>query len=85
LAQVTAVRLLGILGSIRRGSSNAAVLEAVSRRLLGNGIAELVLFGLQDVPIYNADFDGDGEAAPSLDFAETGINLLIAEIEKARI
>lgn len=61
---MTAVRLLGIPGSIRRGSTNAAILASVGHRLAGNGVAELVLFGLQDVPIYNADLDGDGEAAP---------------------
>lgn len=58
------VRLLGISGSIRRGSCNRAILEALRLRLAAHGKAEMTLFGLEDIPLYNGDLDGDAAPAP---------------------
>lgn len=51
-------RLLGISGSIRRQSSNTAVLEALRLRLVENGVA-LTLFGLADIPLFNSDLESE--------------------------
>ena len=59
-----APRLLGISGSIRRGSSNTAILEALRRRLAQNGKGDLTVFALDDIPPYNGDLDGEAPPAP---------------------
>ncbi len=57
------MRVLGISGSLRRGSYNAALLEAAGR-LLPPG-AELVRYeGLRDLPAYDEDLDREGEPGP---------------------
>jgi chromate reductase len=57
-------RLLGISGSIRRGSANTAILEALRLRLAGNEKADLTLFDLAEIPPYNSDIDGEAPPAP---------------------
>jgi chromate reductase len=50
-------RLLGISGSLRKGSANTAILKA-----LGEAIADkatLDIFPLNDIPLYNQDIDVD--------------------------
>lgn len=59
-----APRFLGISGSIRRGSANKAILEALRLRLAKSGKAELTLFGLEEIPLYNGDLDGETPPAP---------------------
>lgn len=49
--------LLGISGSIRRDSTNTAILRTLAEHL-GNK-ASLSLFPLDYVPLYNADLDGE--------------------------
>lgn len=51
-------RLLGISGSLRAHSTNSAVLKALASRLGEN--AELQLFALNDIPLYNSDLEADG-------------------------
>lgn len=53
------IRLLGISGSIRRESANTAVLEAIRAQLAADGGPVLTLFGLEEVPLYNYDLEGE--------------------------
>ncbi|PZQ78940.1 MAG: NADPH-dependent FMN reductase [Ancylobacter novellus] len=48
-------KILGISGSLRQGSFSTAVLEALKVALAGK--AELTVFRLNDVPLYNQDED----------------------------
>ncbi|MDD2103647.1 NADPH-dependent FMN reductase [Pseudomonas putida] len=50
-----ALRLLGISGSLRSQSANTAVLNTLSNRL--GHQAEMSLFALNDIPLYNADLE----------------------------
>ena len=50
-------RLLGISGSLRANSTNSAVLKALATRL--GEYAELQLFALNDIPLYNSDLEED--------------------------
>ncbi len=57
LAATTEFRLLGLSGSIRRESCNTAILRTLAGKLRDK--ASLTLFPLDDVPLYNADLDGE--------------------------
>lgn len=59
--QTTPVRLLAISGSLRRASHCTAVLRSLAP-LLPTGTT-LELFPLDEVPMYNADLDGDSPPA----------------------
>jgi chromate reductase, NAD(P)H dehydrogenase (quinone) len=48
-------RLLGLSGSIRQGSVNTAILRSLGERL--GDAAELSVFPLNDVPMYNGDLE----------------------------
>lgn len=50
-------RLLGISGSIRRASNNTAILRTLQEAAANK--AQLTLFPLNEVPLYNADLEGD--------------------------
>jgi len=52
------LQLLGISGSIRQHSTNTAVLEALRLRIIRSGDAEMMLFGLEEIPPYNSDLEG---------------------------
>ena len=54
---ITGIRLLGISGSIRRDSHCTAVLRSLQPLLTASATIEL--FALNDIPLYNADLDGD--------------------------
>ncbi len=56
------MKILGIGGSLRRASFNNLLLEA-ARRLVPDG-TRVEIFGLADVPLYNADIDKDGKPQP---------------------
>ncbi|WP_207462597.1 NAD(P)H-dependent oxidoreductase [Azospirillum sp. SYSU D00513] len=51
------VRLLGLSGSLRKGSHCTAVLETLREKLAGK--AELTILPLNDVPLYDQDIDTD--------------------------
>jgi chromate reductase len=59
-ASTPEIRLLGIPGSIRRHATSKAVLEALRERLTDSGIATMTLFGLEALPLFNADLEVDG-------------------------
>lgn len=60
-AVAPALRLLGISGSLRRGSHSTAVLRHLATRLPAE--VSLQVLTLESVPMYDADLDGD--AAPA--------------------
>jgi chromate reductase len=51
------IRLLGISGSIRQGSTNTVILRTLAERL--DGRASLTVFPLNDVPLYNGDLEAE--------------------------
>ncbi len=57
--RVQPVRVLGVAGSLRRGSHNRKLLEA-ARDLAPDGV-EIKIFDLADIPLYNGDRDKDQE------------------------
>jgi chromate reductase, NAD(P)H dehydrogenase (quinone) len=56
------VRLLGMSGSLRRGSYSNAVLETLRDKFSGR--AELTLYDLAPIPPYNQDFEGENRPPP---------------------
>ena len=61
-------RLLAISGSLRRVSTNAALLRAMAGNV-PDGIAVEIYDGLSDLPIFNPDREGELTPAPVLDLA----------------
>jgi chromate reductase len=55
------IKLLGIVGSLRRASYSRAVLETVRDRVAGEIAIEI--HDLAPVPMYNADHDGEDKPA----------------------
>ena len=53
----TKPRLLGLSGSIRRESTNTAILETLAEKI--GAKASLTVFSLNEIPIYNSDLDGN--------------------------
>jgi chromate reductase, NAD(P)H dehydrogenase (quinone) len=66
-------RLLGMSGSLRSGSYSNAVLATLRDRFAGR--ADLVLYDLAPIPLYNQDFEGD--ARPPI------VKKLLADIAEA--
>jgi chromate reductase len=64
------MRIIGISGSLRRGSFNSALLRAAAQSMPPG--AELAIESIQDIPLYN----GDVEAAE-------GVPKRVAELKKA--
>src|SRR5580658_745857 len=56
------VRLIGMSGSLRAGSYSNAVLETLREKF--TGIADLTIWDLAPIPLYNQDFEGDKRPAP---------------------
>jgi chromate reductase, NAD(P)H dehydrogenase (quinone) len=56
------IRILGISGSLRRGSHNTSLLRAAARSL-PSGVQLDVFDGLADLPLYDADLDTQPEPA----------------------
>jgi chromate reductase len=54
--------LLGLSGSLRKASTNTAVLVALAERVAAK--ASLEIFPLGDLPLYNQDFDVEPPVAP---------------------
>jgi chromate reductase, NAD(P)H dehydrogenase (quinone) len=55
------IRLIGMSGSLRSGSYSNAVLETLREKFAGR--ADLVVYDLAPVPLYNQDFEGDNRPA----------------------
>jgi chromate reductase, NAD(P)H dehydrogenase (quinone) len=55
------IRLIGMSGSLRTGSYSNAVLETLREKFAGR--ADLVVYDLAPVPLYNQDFEGDKRPA----------------------
>ncbi len=55
-------RLLGLSGSIRRASTNTAILNTLSEKL--GAKATLTVFPLNDIPLYNQDLEPDSLPQP---------------------
>jgi chromate reductase len=51
------IRLIGMSGSLRTGSYSNAVLETLRETFAGR--AELEIYDLAPIPLYNQDFEGD--------------------------
>src|ERR1700719_4143986 len=51
------IRLIGMSGSLRTGSYSNAVLETLRETFAGR--AELAVYDLAPIPLYNQDFEGD--------------------------
>jgi chromate reductase, NAD(P)H dehydrogenase (quinone) len=60
------VSILGIPGSLRRGSYNRALLE-VAQQVAPDGV-EISIYDLDGIPIYNADVQEQGFPEPVVDF-----------------
>ncbi len=56
------VRLIGMSGSLRAGSYSNAVLETLREKFAGR--AELEIWDLAPIPLYNQDFEGESRPAP---------------------
>ena len=57
------MRILGIVGSLRAGSSNAAILRAAAQ-LAPAGVTIDLYEGLGGLPHFNPDLDGEGAVPP---------------------
>jgi chromate reductase, NAD(P)H dehydrogenase (quinone) len=55
-------RLLGLSGSIRKASTNTAILQTLAERLAPK--ASLTLFPLDEIPLYNEDLEGAAIPGP---------------------
>lgn len=55
-------RILGIPGSLRRGSYSRAVLRGLEEAVRGR--AQIDIFTLESIPLYNADLDGERMPEP---------------------
>ena len=51
------VRLIGMSGSLRAGSYSNAILETLREKFAGR--ADLVVYDLAPIPLYNQDFEGE--------------------------
>jgi len=62
MSETTPIRLIGMSGSLRRGSYSNAVLETLRERFAGR--ARLLIYDLAPIPAYNQDFEGDKRPPP---------------------
>jgi len=68
LVEMAGVRLLGVSGSLRKGSYNTALLRAASE-LLPEGMT-LEIFDLSSIPLYNDDLRALGFPTPVQEFRD---------------
>ena len=61
-SDTTPVRLIGMSGSLRSGSYSNAVLETLSEKFAGR--ADLEIYDLRPIPLYDQDFEGDRRPEP---------------------
>ncbi|HTV89625.1 MAG TPA: NADPH-dependent FMN reductase [Stellaceae bacterium] len=67
------LRLIGMSGSLRAGSYSNAVLATLREKFEGR--ADLVLYNLAPIPLYNQDFEGDSRP--------TAVKQMLADIAAA--
>jgi chromate reductase, NAD(P)H dehydrogenase (quinone) len=60
--------ILGIPGSLRKGSLNRGLLRA-AQDLAPDGV-EISIYDISDIPLYNGDIEAQGVPQPVVDFAE---------------
>lgn len=60
------VRILAVAGSLRRDSHNRALLRAAAR-LISDPVTVEVFDGLDLVPVFNEDLEGDSHEVPGVD------------------
>ncbi len=58
------LKVLGISGSLRKGSFNSGLLRA-AQEVAPDGM-EINIFDLKDIPFYNGDVEADGDPASVL-------------------
>jgi chromate reductase len=68
------IKLLGLSGSLRKGSASTALLYSLKE--LVRDTAELTVFSLAEIPLYNGDIDGDIKPASVEAFRQA---ILLAE------
>ncbi|MGB9645257.1 MAG: NADPH-dependent FMN reductase, partial [Stellaceae bacterium] len=56
------IRLIGMSGSLRSGSYSNAVLETLREKFSDR--AEIAIWDLGTIPLYNQDFEGEKRPAP---------------------
>jgi chromate reductase, NAD(P)H dehydrogenase (quinone) len=61
-SDTTPVRLIGMSGSLRSGSYSNAVLETLGEKFAGR--ADLTIYDLRPIPLYDQDFEGDKRPEP---------------------
>ena len=61
-SDTTPVRLIGMSGSLRSGSYSNAVLETLREQFAGR--ADLRIYDLRPIPLYDQDFEGEKRPGP---------------------
>jgi chromate reductase len=62
MSNTTPARLIGMSGSLRSGSYSNAVLETLREKFAGR--AELTIYDLRSIPLYDQDFEGKKRPEP---------------------
>ena len=62
MSDTRSVRLIGMSGSLRSGSYSNAVLETMREKFAGR--ANLTIYDLAPIPLYNQDFEGEKRPEP---------------------
>lgn len=62
ISETKPIRLIGMSGSLRCGSYSNAVLETLREEFSGR--ADLRIYDLSPIPLYNQDFEGDKRPEP---------------------
>jgi chromate reductase, NAD(P)H dehydrogenase (quinone) len=62
MSDMRSVRLLGMSGSLRSGSYSNAVLGTLREKFTGR--ADLEIYDLSPIPLYNQDFEGEKRPTP---------------------
>ena len=57
MTETKPARLIGMSGSLRTGSYSNAVLETLREKFAG--VADLTVWDLAPIPLYNQDFEGE--------------------------
>jgi chromate reductase, NAD(P)H dehydrogenase (quinone) len=60
--KITPARLIGMSGSLRSGSYSNAVLQTLREKFAGR--ADLEVYDLRPIPLYNQDFEGERRPEP---------------------